>query len=96
MIITLSTLLGVTKGRLMGDMDDLFDFYNFYVGMPVFTQQLPRIYEQTREAITAQHPFLNSIDLSDITKENYKVILGNLIAEHGDSFDVARPLCFAM
>lgn len=92
MQITMGTLLGVTKGKLMGDIDDLYKFYNYYTGASVFTHQLPRLYEQTHKTIAAQYPFLYNIDLSDVTRDNWKTMLSNLVEEYGDSFDVARPL----
>lgn len=92
MTITMATLLGVTKGTLMGDIGDLYRFYEDYIGSPVFTHQMPRLFEQTSDTITAQHPFLNEVDLGIVNRDNCKVVLSNLICEHGDSFDVARPL----
>lgn len=92
MNVTMATLLGVTTGRLMGDMGDLYRFYEAYTGSPVFTHQLPRLFHQTHQTIIAQYPFIRKVDLSEIDRDNYKVVLSNLVAEHGDSFDVARPL----
>ena len=92
MNITMSTLLGVTKGKLMGDIGDLYKFYEGYIGEPVFTHQMTRLFEQTSDTIIAQHPFINDVDLSLVNKDNYKVILSNLISEHGDRFQIARPL----
>ena len=93
MKISMGLLLSVTVGNMMvKDIREMYKFYEWYSGAPVWTHQLPRLYDQTHEAIKAQHPFTKGIDSSSINHDNWEAVLADLIAKHGDEFDISRPL----
>ena len=54
----LSGILGVTTGRLMGDIGELYEVLGFMTGGPVWTHELPAAARLAAPEIARQHPDL--------------------------------------
>lgn len=95
----LGTILTVTTGRLLCDMDDLYKILEFMAGEPVWTHQLPRVSDEATPHLLAQFPRLKEIEVpeqfeGDTREELQEAVfewLDKQIEIYGNSFTV-RPL----
>jgi hypothetical protein len=87
----LGTLLSITDGHMMADMDNIYKILDFMTGESNFTHQLPRVADVCKPVILTQHPELASFDGSNITRENVRSILAEAIKKYGNEFEI-EPL----
>jgi len=87
----LSVILSVTTGKLLTDMDNLYEILRFLTGKIVFTHQIPKILPMASEHILKTYPELSVILLPDgsITKNQHAKWL---IAEQKTKYGAALPL----
>lgn len=72
----LGTVLTVTTGRLLTDIDNLYDILGFMTGESLFTHQLPRA------SVACKGPLLEKFpELAEIT-----------VPEKSDTFDTAKKI----
>lgn len=89
MKITLGELISVGTGIFMAeDFGRVHEILDYLTQDKLFTHQLPRAFHAVSPKIKAQYPFLESLDLEGIDKNNYRERLDALIAEHGNEFIV--------
>lgn len=91
MKLTLAQVLNITTGRLLSKMEDVYIALDFLTGDNLMTHQLPRAMGETREALLAQLPAdvaAINLDDADITPENVQQVVSDLVAKHGNEFEV--------
>lgn len=88
----LGDVLSITDGRLLSPrlMDGVYDILNFMTGDNLFTHQLPRASRECRPFLIQQHPHLASIEIGEVTSENFKDVLERLCAEYGEQVMVNK------
>lgn len=84
----LGAVLSVTTGRLLCQVDGLYEILNWMTGDNLFTHQLPRAADECKPWILRRHPQLVGVDASGVTKENWQQFLGEQVKQHGEYFDI--------
>jgi hypothetical protein len=85
---TLGQILSITDGHLMCSMEGVYDILNHMTGEDLFTNQLPRAGDWAKPILRARFPNLADINLDHVNSDNYLQVLADLVAIHGDAFDV--------
>lgn len=75
-------LLTVADGRLMGDIDTVYDVLGYFVGRHLMTHELPMYAERARPLIVAQFPDMSRAE------EGWEVVRDRAIALHGPAVEV--------
>ena len=88
MYFELGQILSVTTGRLLCEIDDLYDILNFMTGDNLMTHQLPRAMKECSPSILAQLPQLSDVTGEEITPENARDWLFYKTIEFGDKFEL--------
>lgn len=86
----LGDILTVTTGRLLSNMDGLYDLLNYMTGDDLMTHQLPRACDECAPALLAQHP-----DLADVpvpAEFDGKPHVDRWLAEQVARFGAARDV----
>jgi hypothetical protein len=89
----LGDVLSITTGCLVSPrhIEGVYDILNFMTGDNLFTHQLPRVWEECRPHLQAQHPQLAAIDASGVNKDNWRAWLDEQVAVYGEMLPV-RPV----
>lgn len=58
----LRVVLSITTGRLLTDVDDVYEILNWMTGDSLFTHQLPRAGEACKPSLLAQFPELQAVN----------------------------------
>lgn len=84
-------VLSVTTDRLVSPrrMEGIYDILNFMAGESVYTHQIPRVGLEAAKTLVQQHPFLSDINAKDISKENWRDWLDEIIAKYGERLMIA-------
>jgi hypothetical protein len=85
----LGTVLSMTTGKLLCEMDDLYRIAEHLTGSPVWTHQLGRVMTESRPHLLSQFPALVGVTGKEVTPENFAEWLHERVDEHGEWFDVA-------
>lgn len=75
-------VLSAVKGVLLCDIGKVYEVLNFLTGDNLFTHQLPRAGRECMPHVFKQHPFIKTIDVSDINSENWKEKLAEIKRQH--------------
>lgn len=69
-----SAVISAITGRLIGDIDGVYEVLTFMSGMPVWTHQLGRVSKEAWPVVTAMHPALNALaaEAEQVTPENWQ------------------------
>jgi hypothetical protein len=88
----LGDVLTVTTGHLLSPsgMEGVYKILSWLTGESVYTHQIPRALDQSRAAVLRQFPQLLAADTDGITAENHGPRLAELVAKHGEWFDVEQ------
>lgn len=80
-LFDVATVLSVTTGRLLCEMDGIYEILNFMTGDTLYTHQLPRASRECEPSMLAQYPTLMESD------SQMKVWLENLDSEMKEAGD---------
>ena len=86
---TLGEVLSITDGRLMCAMEGVYRILDWMTGDQLFTHQLPRAMRECQPVLRQQLPQVAAINLDGVDAQNWQQRLAELVAIHGDRFDVA-------
>lgn len=78
-------------GMLLCPIGDLYGILSYMVGRSVFTHEIPEACRLAGPAIIEQHPALDGLDLSHVTRENWRDEAAILEARFGATLAL-RPL----
>jgi hypothetical protein len=81
----LGAVLSVTTSVLLCPLDELYEILNFMTGDNLFTHQLPRASRVCGQQILQQHPGLEIVDASGVTRENWETFLSEQKHLFGDA-----------
>lgn len=89
----LGDVLTVTTGRMMSQTgwDGLYAILNYMTKQNLFTHQLPRASNAAKPDLLRQYPGLANVTGDDITPDNYKERLVELVERYGEFLPV-EPL----
>lgn len=76
-------VLGLTDGRLMGDIGDIYKVVSFFIGRDAFTHELPRYGRQIAPVLTEAFP-----DLAEDRGRDWKDFRDAALAAHGETVTV--------
>ena len=85
----LGAVLSMTTGKLLCQMEDIYQRAAHLAGEPVWTHQLPRVGREAKPHLLAQFPALAAVTGEEVTPENFAAWLYERMAEHGEFLDVA-------
>lgn len=86
-------VLGVTTGRLLGDIGGIYKVMSFLLGRDAYTHELAYYAERARKAIRAVRPDLPiDEDAKDVTKDNYRDHLAAWERQFGTEIDLPDSL----
>lgn len=88
-------VLSAVKGTLLCDMGKVYEVLNFLTGDNLYTHQLPRAGKECRPHVYKQHPFLESIDVSDIDRKNWQEKLTAIKSKHPNEITLIQIGDFA-
>ncbi|WP_328313061.1 hypothetical protein OG432_24280 [Streptomyces sp. NBC_00442] len=91
-LIPLADVLTITTDRMLSHrhMDGLYDLLRHMTGQDVYTHQLSAVADACIPALTAQHPFLSTLQPpADIGREDLYAWLVEAERVHGDKLEVA-------
>ncbi|MEQ8226677.1 MAG: hypothetical protein RIA64_01220 [Rhodospirillales bacterium] len=85
-------ILSVTHDKLLSPrlIEGVYDILNYMTGESLFTHQLPRVGREAGPVLRKHLPFLDEIDVSDITKDNWKSRLDVITAKYGAMHPVPK------
>lgn len=86
-------VLSITTGRLVSPrhMEGLYDILNYMAGDHLSTHQLPRVGDECRPHLLAQHPDLEDVDASGVNEKNLQAWLKQQSEKYGETLPV-KPL----
>lgn len=84
----LGVVLTVLSGKLLCDLDALYEVLKHLTGEQIFTHQIPRALCTSRHFVAQQHPDLAVLDWSEINTDNCR----NWLAEQITMFGAERSL----
>lgn len=88
----LGTVLTVTTGIFLCEMDNLYEILNFMTGDSLMTHQLPRASDDCKPSLLEQFPELSNIVVPELENKEECLEYLNLIAgDFGNKFKV-EPL----
>jgi hypothetical protein len=90
----LGVILTVTTEQLVAPFADLHEFLEYMAGEPVWTHQLPRVNDEAKPVILAQHPQLATVRIPDdfgSDPESAIVWLAEQVKHFGEALEI-RPL----
>ena len=82
----LGAVLSVAGGKLMCDIEMVYEILNFMTGDNLFTHQLPRAAEECRPSLLKQHPFLSDYLENvepTVSTSNYSEKLAECVSKWG-------------
>lgn len=92
----LGTVLTVTTGRLLCEMDDLYRILEFMAGEPVWTHQLPRVSDEVKPVILALYPQLEEVEVPEKFEGETKDELMDAVMEWLDEQAETRGSAFQL
>lgn len=92
---TLGEVLSITTGKLLCDMDGVYEILNHLTGDNLYTHQLPRASRHCKPFILAQLPDLSSETMAGVTVDNWKARLDAAIKKYGNEFTLDATACSA-
>lgn len=92
----LGTVLTVTTGRLLCEMDDLYRILEFMAGEPVWTHQLPRVSDEVKPVILALYPQLEEVEVPEKFEGETKDELMDAVMEWLDEQAEIRGSAFQL
>lgn len=81
-------VLSASSGRLMCDMEGVYEILNFLTGDNLFTHQLPRAFRECQPHILRQHPQLAAFDDKKVTTENWRSMLDEAKKQFGETLEL--------
>lgn len=91
MIWPINTAVSTVTGKLLGTVDEMYQFLDFMTGDKLFTHQLPRAEKVCRQFLVEQFNWLAEIKPESINTENWKDVLFEIVSNHGAELDI-QPL----
>lgn len=88
---SLGAVLSTATGTLLCPIEELYEILNYMTDDNLFTHQLPRAGRECAPAVFAQHPQLREVDVSTVTRENWKEHLARWEAQFGATIAI-EPL----
>jgi hypothetical protein len=84
-------ILSVTTGILLSPrgIEAVYDVLDYMTAVSHFTHQLPRACADVSPEILRQLPQLARVDVTGVTRENWRARLDAIIAEHGEMLPLA-------
>lgn len=88
-------VLSITTGHLVSPrlMDGVYDILNFMTDDNLFTSQLPRVSDECKPYLLAQHPQLKNVDASGVTTKNHQKWFDQQVARFGKKLLVRQVPC---
>lgn len=79
-------ILSITHDRLVSPrhIEGVYDILDYMTGDKLFTHQLPRAADECKPILFKQFPFLNKIDSSNVTTDNWEDWLKTQILNYGE------------
>lgn len=87
-IFDLGTILSITSGKLLTDLDNVYKILDFMTTDNLFTHQLPRVAKECTPYLLEKFPFLKEITTDHINQNNWKAELEKLEEKYGNSFSI--------
>lgn len=84
----LGTVLSITTGKLLSNIDNVYEILDYMTGDSLFTHQLPRASRECEPIILRQYPQLKDIDANSVNTENWKEFLDEQVSKYGNSFEI--------
>jgi hypothetical protein len=88
----LGDVLSITTGNLMSPngMGGIYGILNFMTSDNLFTHQIGRAIGECAPDLLAQHPALATVEIPEITPENFKAVMEGLCAEYGEELLIEK------
>lgn len=89
----LGDVLSITDGRLMSPrhVEGLYEILKFMTGDSQYTHEIPRAMAECRPSLIQQFPQLDGLKFGPVTPENFKSVMEDLCAQHGE-YLMVEPL----
>jgi len=84
-----AAVLSAVYGWLLCDIGEVYDVLSFLTGRSVFTHELPSAGKQAAPHVFAQLPAIAGLELSHVTRENWREELAILEARFGPTLTLA-------
>ena len=85
------TVVSITTGVLVTDIQNLYSILDFMTGEKLFTHQLPRAADECKPYLLEQLPFLKDVSGKGINATNWEPWLKELTKKYGEEFEI-QPL----
>jgi hypothetical protein len=85
-------ILSITTGRLVSlrHMDGVYDILNWMTGDNLSTIQLGRASDECKPWLLRQHPQLAAIVVPELTLQNWRAWLNEMVAKYGEALAVEQ------
>jgi len=84
----LGTVLTITTGVLLTEICNVYKILDYMTGDHLFTHQIPRVGRECEPIILEQYPQLASVNIENVTANNWKEFLDEQIAKFGNEFEI--------
>jgi len=83
-------ITSITSGKLLSPkrMEGIYNILNYLTGDNLYTHELPNASRFCKPYLLKQYPELSKINKEEITTENHKEFLNNLIKEYGEYLEI--------
>lgn len=84
-------VLSITTGRLVAPsgIGGVYEILNFMTGDNLYTHQLPRVVDECRPALLAQHPTLADIEVPDFDRVSVDGWVDEMACRYGTELPVS-------
>ena len=83
--------MSASTGFLLCIVDELYEILDYMTGDSLFTHALPRASRECTPYLKEQFPFINDIDATVVTKDNWQQFLNEQIAKYGE-WHIVKPM----
>jgi hypothetical protein len=80
---SLGAVLSVISGRLLCELDELYQVLNFLTGQSIYTHQIPRAFRVCAPYVATQHPDLAVLDWSGVNNRTYRAWMDEQVRRFG-------------
>lgn len=87
----INVIISCETGKLLGEVEQMYQFLDWMTGYKLFTHQLPRAAATCRPFLEEQFSWLKDCRGDEITPDKWAEYMGSQIALHGATVEV-NPL----
>lgn len=88
---SLGAVLSVISGKLLCELDELYQVLNYLTGQSIYTHQIPRAFRVSAPYVATQHPHLAVLDWSGVNNSTYRAWMDEQVRRFGATAEL-EPL----